>query len=668
MAIPPPPPPTDKQLNSRNRISITIPENSVDRQASPQSNSASTPTYSNLSSPGEQLQVPSVPIYRRHSRKRSSQVLIPPVVPHNDEGEEDEKDGTDASRRRSRSRSNSKQAATHSVGRIASGASILMGAQFFAKIITFAFNQALLKFIDPTVFGANAQLELLVNTILYFSREAVRLATQRQTLSDKKADVYRFEGGTVAGTVSGTSQQVVNMGFVPIIGGIPLAGVLALIYWRSSDLQEHQEYAGVAIAVYAIAAVIELLSEPCYVISQLQLEFKVRAKFESIAVTTRCILTFILVLAGRSVGLSSSIIAYACGQLAYSCVLTGLYITHGVVNVRRNQGAYKPLAIQGVWSDPPADAMSVSKKEYIDPETRKLALSLWVQTIFKHCLTEGDKFLVSLLLSINAQGVYAVVVNYGSLLARLVFLPVEETLRTFFSKLLSPKTLSAEDMELSITVFSTILRLYSYLSLFAAIFGPKVAYYFLNLMVSSQWMQTDAPSVLATYTCYIPFLAINGALEAFVQSVATSQDIRHQGYIMIAFSMAFCIAAYVFMGLLDLGANGLVYASMINMLLRILWCGQFIEKYYHEKYRYQWIKRALPRLVVVVSAIAVAFQSHYIGVAITTAQLSRQVSLAMALALAVAIAERDQLQSVGLKLLSVGRKNTQSTQNEKKEK
>jgi len=35
----------------------------------------------------------------------------------------------------------------------------------------------------------------------------------------------------------------------------------------------------------------------------------------------------------------------------------------------------------------------------------------------------------------------------------------------------------------------------------------------------------------------------------------------------------------LFLGVLDLGAKGLVLANMANMLLRIIWCGYFILAY-----------------------------------------------------------------------------------------
>lgn len=459
-----------------------------------------------------------------------------------------------------------------SAGTLASGASFLIAGQFFAKLLTFTLNQLILRFVGPESFGANAQLELFITTILFFSREAIRLAAQRESLTGKHIDVYRFEGGVVENTQSGTVQQVINIGFVPLVVGIPLATVLSYLFIHFSGLASEVDSRTVstAVVIFAISSVLELAAEPGFLLYQFQLQFKKRASFESIAIFARCLLTIIFVVIGHQPG--TAIIAFSLGQFAYSSVLATLYIFNSIHDTRS-----KPYDItfpRGVWKE--GDSTS---KVYFSKETTKLAGSIWLQTIFKHCLTEGDKFLISMLLPIADQGVYAVVVNYGSLIARLVFLPIEEALRNFFSKLLSPPV-DRDNLKLSVTVISTLLRIYIYLSIFAVAFGPMVASYVLQFLVSQTWLDTDAPVVLATYACYIPFLAINGALESFVQSVAAPADIKRQSTALLAFSLSFTAAAYIFMRPLGRGAQGLVLANMFNMAQRIGWCIMWIEEYY----------------------------------------------------------------------------------------
>jgi oligosaccharide translocation protein RFT1 len=57
--------------------------------------------------------------------------------------------------------------------------------------------------------------------------------------------------------------------------------------------------------------------------------------------------------------------------------------------------------------------------------------------VIKHVLTQGDKIVLSLGTSYYDQGLYALAQNYGSLAARLLFQPLEESGRLMFSRLSS---------------------------------------------------------------------------------------------------------------------------------------------------------------------------------------------------------------------------------------
>ena len=131
-----------------------------------------------------------------------------------------------------------------------SSASSLMGLQLFSRFFTFALNQALFRLASPSAFGAAAiQFELIISTILFLSREGVRNALLR---------VSRH-------TDADTSIRWTNMSFLPIIFGVPLALSTCFVYahFASQEIQE-QPYFNTAIAIYAVAALCELLCEPFY--------------------------------------------------------------------------------------------------------------------------------------------------------------------------------------------------------------------------------------------------------------------------------------------------------------------------------------------------------------------------------------------------------------------
>jgi oligosaccharide translocation protein RFT1 len=212
------------------------------------------------------------------------------------------------------------------------------------------------------------------------------------------------------------------------------------------------------------------------------------------------------------------------------------------------------------------------------------------QGIVKHLLTQGDTFLVTVLSTQTAQGVYALANNYGGLLARLVFQPIEESSRSYFGRLLSrEKTTNREGdnsrpdkeaVQQANQGLHSLLRLYVVLSAIVVAIGPLLAPGLLAIVAGKRWTANGAGEVLATYCYYLPLLAINGVAEAFVASVASEAEVHRQSAWMGAFSLAFGVAGFVFLRILDLGASGLVYANMINMACRIVWSAVFIRRYF----------------------------------------------------------------------------------------
>ncbi|KAK9493721.1 Rft protein-domain-containing protein [Lipomyces doorenjongii] len=506
----------------------------------------------NLQEPANLNRMPSATA-KRHGRRHSTIVVPPPAA-------------------LASSKSDMGDAPSTLIQHSAVGASFLILLQLFSKVVTFVLNQTLLRFLSPERLGVSTQLELLCSSILFFSREAIRLALQRQT-THPKPDIYRIEGGVVEGTVSGIAQSVVNTGYLPFLFGLPLAGLSCVWYYfrgASSEVASLPYFKSVVV-VCGIASLVELLSEPMFALAQYKMQYKLRALCESGGVAARCAVTFLLTVSARE---DTGVLAFALGQLAYAVVITGMYVCLVWETTRGKENGIFPKRI---WRE----EISRSPWFYFDSSTMRLASTVWVQTVFKHYLTEGDKLLASYFSTIWEQGVYALAANYGSLIARLVFLPIEEAVRTLFAKLLAPP-LSAKNFRFSSDTLTSILRVYALVSILSSLFGPPIAPFLLSLVAGSRWASSSssAPAVLSAYAYYIPLLAFNGVLEAFVQSVATPSQVREQSFVMLCFSVVFAIAGYVFMRALKLGATGLVYANMVNLGLRIGACAVWIHRYY----------------------------------------------------------------------------------------
>ncbi|KAH9057519.1 Rft protein-domain-containing protein [Lactarius vividus] len=130
----------------------------------------------------------------------------------------------------------------------------------------------------------------------------------------------------------------------------------------------------------------------------------------------------------------------------------------------------------------------------------------------------------------------------GSLVARIVFQPIEETLRIFFSKSLSssPSLSSSEnDKEVpqtAVELLSTLLLFTHFLLLL--VFGPPYLPLATALVLPPRYQQTSTLRILREFRFYLPAMGYNGVLEAFLASICMPADLRAQSHMIAAASGA----------------------------------------------------------------------------------------------------------------------------------
>ncbi|KAI1389261.1 Rft-1-domain-containing protein [Hypoxylon trugodes] len=463
------------------------------------------------------------------------------------------------------------------------GASLLIVLQIASRAVTFIANQLLLRFLTAQLLGVSTQLEVYYLSVLFFARESLRVAIQRQESPSTSSGVDNDKSN------ARDSQSVVNIAHLSLVLGLGTSVGLGWAYIRYVDSATAETpYLDVALRIYGLAAIVELLSEPAFVILQYRLRFGPRAAAESIATFFRCLVTFGAANWAWRKGLEFGVLPFALGQLAYGVGLLAVYTWYGAqlasaegfsLFLRRSSSPEHKSSKEKDTRQPPETEYVFG---YFFKPTLQLASSLTAQSFVKHILTQGDTFLVSILSDPRSQGIYALANNYGSLLARLVFQPIEESSRNYFSKLLSSAKGSPEKQAIAKarSDLQALLKFYVLLSVVVVTLGPYGAPLLVQIVAGPKWSASGAGAVLARYCLYIPLLAINGVAEAFVSSVATESEVHRQSLWMGAFSLAFGIAGFVSLRVLDLGAAGLVYANSINMLCRIIWSGTFISHYF----------------------------------------------------------------------------------------
>jgi oligosaccharide translocation protein RFT1 len=163
-----------------------------------------------------------------------------------------------------------------------------------------------------------------------------------------------------------------------------------------------------------------------------------------------------------------------------------------------------------------------------------------------------------------------------------MFQPIEETSRVFFSKSLSSSTSQEKDQEAlqtAVELLSTLLLLFTHFLLLLLVFGPPYLPLATALVLPPRYQQTSAPRILRAFRFYLPAMAYNGVLEAFLASVCTPADLRAQSRMMAAASAALIATALAGARVFGAGDTALVWANTVSMVVRALYAWRFARRF-----------------------------------------------------------------------------------------
>ncbi|KAJ5721147.1 uncharacterized protein N7483_009081 [Penicillium malachiteum] len=448
----------------------------------------------------------------------------------------------------------------------ATGTTFLILIQVASRMFTFLSNQLILRALSPMVLGIAAQLELYQVSILYFSRESIRMAIQRQPLGAKTSKLQ-----------STASQSIVNISYLSPLLGIAATTVFTILYQHfAPEKALETSFFNASVIITGLAALMELTIEPFFAIIQQQMLYQKRAVVEMPAAFMKSFTTCTIFLYTFRTGQQSGgALPFAFGHLSYSITLVVGYCALLLPRSSERRFSFLPVLIKD----------RAGAEYFLGRFSRKLsslAASLFFQSVVKHLLTQGDSMMLAAMASLEDQGIYSLASNYGGLIARIMFQPLEESSRNLFSRLLSPDETGKRNItqvRFAKQHLTDLLRAYQLLLVLVFPIGPIVVAQGLHLLGSRQWASPQVGDLLSLYCYYIPFLAFNGITEAFVASAASPKEIRHQAIWMGAFSVCYALAAYLFLEVWFMGAYGLVLANIVNMAVRILWSYMFIRSY-----------------------------------------------------------------------------------------
>ncbi|BGP11163.1 Oligosaccharide translocation protein RFT1 [Rhodotorula toruloides] len=456
---------------------------------------------------------------------------------------------------------------------LGAGASLFV-LQLGSRLFSFALNQLLLRSTAPQAFGiATIQLDTLMATVLFLVREGIRGAVVR-TRRGENADAAVLQQQTL---------------LLPTLFS-PLAALAFFLYSRFVVPTPHPAYYSTTLALYGLSTLAELVFEPLYLrtLQDWQTFTSKRVKVEGFAMLTKATGTLVTV---RIVSEDEALLGYGIGQLVYS-----LTIWAGFAWILRSS----------TLTQSPSLSLRKVYGRFFDQGITELGWVLTKQSVVKQLLTEADKLAIGRFGSTADMGGYAVALNYGSLVARLLFQPLEESSRLYFSSLASTTVHdSASPEAASSSAESTpkpagpplsalasaasylrlLLLFYTHLTLIFIFFAPAYTTPLLHLLLGPRWSRTSASPILRTYALSLPFLAFNGLTEAFFQSVAPAHWIQRGAAWMVICAAGFAVSVWVTIGRWGMGAEGLVVANCVNMAMRMAFSTVFMVRYFGDALR-----------------------------------------------------------------------------------
>ena len=174
-------------------------------------------------------------------------------------------------------------------------------------------------------------------------------------------------------------------------------------------------------------------------------------------------------------------------------------------------------------------------------------------------------------LSFAEQGVYDVVNNLGSMAARFLFLPIEESSYFYFAQMLN-RSVPIEkqprnEVEQIAGVLRRLLRALTLLGATIVVFGYSYSHLLLHLYGGRTLTDGAGPLLLKTHCFAVWFMAVNGVTEAYVFAAMSQKELDKYNRLMVLLSAIFLGLSWLLSRLF--GSVGFILANCVNMALRI---------------------------------------------------------------------------------------------------
>ncbi|KAL2299712.1 hypothetical protein Nmel_012557 [Mimus melanotis] len=473
--------------------------------------------------------------------------------------------------------------------RLASSSALL---QVLFRVVTFGLNAFTLRYLSRELIGVvNVRLTLLYSTVGFLAREAFRRAC-------------------LSGSAKRNWTKTINLLWLTVPLGVFWSLILGLVWLYLLEVPDPSvvPHYQAGVVAFGLSAIIELLGEPFWVLAQAHLFVRLKVIAESLSVVSKCILTVTLVILYPHWGLYIfslaqwlvTVVLWVFSllqlELPYSVALPCCFL---FLLCNFNHICYISVLFL---------------QTFVNWKEARLTWSFFKQSFLKQILTEGERYMMTFLnvLNFGDQGVYDIVNNLGSLVARFIFLPIEESFYVFFAKVLergkTVKDQKQDDVAMAANVLELLLKFVLLIGLTITVFGYAYSQLALDIYGGSMLSSGTGPDLLRCYSLYVLFLAVNGVTECFTFALMCKEEVDRYNFVMLALSFIFLCISYFLTHWY--GSLGFILANCFNMGIRIAHSTHYIHHYFRES-THRPLTGLLPSptllLLYFISAVVTAF-------------------------------------------------------------
>lgn len=172
-------------------------------------------------------------------------------------------------------------------------------------------------------------------------------------------------------------------------------------------------------------------------------------------------------------------------------------------------------------------------------------------------LSQGGVLLITALSDPYHQGVYFLLENYGGMILKLIFAPIEDSLRSYYS---SKETQNDPSTFYAISIFS------QWISIAFAFWGTLYAPHILSMLPRSSKL-FQLTRISSTYCVLLPLYILNGIFEAYLHAKSSLGLMKTLRRNCIVISAVYFASAFYLVS--KFPSRGILYAEMINYSARI---------------------------------------------------------------------------------------------------